>query len=102
MEGGFVEGQAVDLAPEVKLIALGAAEEAVEEVAVEVDREAASIAGGGWVVDGAWAAKLPSAAIRGLEAQERENLLHGEGGAKCWVVDAGHDAVTRSGSLQRR
>ena len=63
MEGGFVEGQAVDLAPEVELISVGAADEAAEDVAVEVDREAAAVAGRVGAVDGTWAAKLTAAAM---------------------------------------
>lgn len=90
MEGGFVEGQAVDLAPEVELISVGAAEEAAEDVAFEVDREAASIADGAWVVDGAWAAKLPAAAMRGLEVQQSEDLLDRDRSPQGLVVDAGH------------
>lgn len=63
MEGGFVEGQAVDLAPEVELIALGAADEAAEDMAVEVDREAAAVAGRVGAVYGARTAKAPIAAM---------------------------------------
>ena len=63
MEGRFVEGQAVDLAPEVELISVGAADEAAEDVAVEVDREAAAVAGRIGAVDGTWAAKLTAAAM---------------------------------------
>jgi hypothetical protein len=39
-EGGVVEWQAKVKAPEVELIALGAAAEAFEDVAPQVDREA--------------------------------------------------------------
>jgi hypothetical protein len=80
----------MDQAPEVELIALGAAVEAAEDMTVEVDREAASIVVGAWIVDGASAAKLPAAAMQGLEAQQSEDLLDRDRGPQGLVVDAGH------------
>jgi len=85
-----VPRQAVDALPEIELIAASAATETAEDLATEVDREAALLAHGSGIVNGTRSAKLlPTAADR-LKAQQPQNLLHGDGGAERGVVDPGH------------
>ena len=59
----------MDALPEIKLIAVGAAAEAAEDVAVQMDREGGSLTRSSRIVNGTRSAQLLPAATDGLKAQ---------------------------------
>jgi len=86
IDGGIVGGLVVGLRPQVQRVAGAAALEAMEEVLVEVGREAAADAGRR-AVQRARAALLGTTGAVGVEAEQLQDGGHADGGANGGEVD---------------
>ena len=80
----------MDQSPEVELISTGPTAKAVEEMAAQMHREAAGIAGAGRIVNRARAAKLLRSSRGGPEAEQPEHVLHRDVSPESAVVDPRH------------
>lgn len=90
MKGGWKEWSLVNFSPEVELIAPGVTAKALEALAAQMHRETEGIVRSGGIVNGTGASKLLRASRGRLEAEQPEDVFHGDQGPESPVVDARH------------
>jgi hypothetical protein len=95
VEGGFVKRQIDQQRPEIKLITLGAAVKAAEDVFLDVDREVA-IFGCGGAVDGTGPSPLGASDEERAIVRLLEDAADGYLSAKGSVIESRHGHGTSS------
>ena len=91
-----MERETLHCRPEIQLIALGVAGEALIDLPIKLDGEVG--VGSRWAVeDGTRAAKLGTFPPGRSEADQLQYLGHGDELTKLTIVDAGHEGLKRRG-----
>ncbi len=92
LQRGGIEGEAVEVSPEIELVTGSATTEALKEIAADVNREAPWVGGGSAVAaERAGTAPLRAASGQRLIAEKFQHAVDGDSAADGWVVEWAHD-----------
>ncbi len=92
LQRGGIEGEAVEVSPEIELVTGSATTEALKEIAADVNREAPWVGGGSAVAaERAGTAPLRAALDQRLIGEKLQHAADGDSAADGWVVELAHE-----------